>query len=264
MSHTTKENVYCQAAFTQEVWSLAVKVKDAYEEGKLKQHKLSQRNLLTTPDFKQHYFLPLHYLELSFQEACLQLVVDRQLSLSEMKEWCNKHQALSTVKSSFVRCTGTRNWEEAVRRFEAFADEDRLAQLIHLNFRKQIPEPFRDFCQAAVNSENPTAVDCYTVIKECTSGYILQDDPTDPTATKIKEAISCYTGANLIIAHIPSIYSYSHLSFYHFSLQKKPVWSIINLDTTCDVIEWEIVLLAFRGQLSQMLLTKWLLGGLSI
>lgn len=205
MSRTTKENVYCQAAFTQEVWNLAVKVMDTYEEGKLKHQKLSQRNLVATPDFKQHYFLPLHHLEPKFQGEMLQLLAECQLSLSEMKERCTKHRALATIKSSFVRCTGARNWEDAVHRFEAFTDEVRLAQFVLLNFRKQIPEPFRDYCQAALNSENSTAVDCYTVVKEGTTGYVLQADPTALTAARIKQAISCYTGANLIIAQIPPV-----------------------------------------------------------
>ncbi len=116
---------------------------------------------------------------------------------------CNKHRALSTVKSSFVRCTGTQNWEAVVRRFEAFADEDSLAQFIHLNSHKQIPEPFRNFCQAAVNSKNQTAVDCYTVVKEGTSGYVLQADPTALSETKIKETISCYTEQS----HIRQVYN---------------------------------------------------------
>ena len=221
MSRTTKENVYCQAAFTQEVWNVAVKVMDMtftqevwnvavkvmdmYEEGNLKQQKLSQRHLLATPEFKQHYFLPLHHLKPPFQEDTLQLVANRQLSLSEMKEACNKHRAMTGIKRSFMRCTNTQSWDEAVSRFGAFADEGRLAQFTCLNFHKQIPEPFRDYCQSALNSENPTAVDCYTVAKEGTSGYVLQADTTSLTAARIKQAISCYMGANLIITHIPQV-----------------------------------------------------------
>lgn len=62
MSRTTRENIFCQASFQKEVWCHATTVMNMYEQGKLKDQKLSQENLTTTPEVKQH-FLPLHHLD---------------------------------------------------------------------------------------------------------------------------------------------------------------------------------------------------------
>lgn len=211
MSRTTRENIICQSSFAQPVWDLAVQVMDLYEEGKLKQQKLSQKNLTVTPEFKQQHFLPLHHLEETFQAQVLQRVINQDYSLPELKEACNSQRGMITIKKAFVRCTNTRNWDEAVDRFGAFADEGRLAQFVHLSFQKQIPDPFRNYCQAALSSEHPTAVDCFTVARNGAQGYVLHANPTTLTAAQIKAAVNSYTGAHLIVAHIPQVFRVSQL-----------------------------------------------------
>ena len=135
----------------------------------------------------------------------LQQVVNRDQSLAEMKEACARYRSLTILKKSFVRCTNTRNWEHAVSRFRMHADEARLSQFQHLNFNKGIPQVFRDYCQAALSSRSRQDVDCYTVTYNETKGYVLQADTTVLTAERLKEAVSVYQGANIIIAHIPQV-----------------------------------------------------------
>ncbi len=211
MSRTTRDNIFCQAAFSEGVWSLATEVMNMYEDGQLKGQKLSRKNLLTTPEFKQQHFQPLHHLDPLYQQRMLQQLVDRDQSLSEMKEACSKHRSLSILKTSFVRCTNVRNWEDAVSRFSLFAVESRLSQFQHLSFNKGIPQVFRDYCQAALSSRNAQAVDCYTVTCNEIKGYVIQADTTVLTAERIKEAVSTYQGANIIVAHIPKVLVIFHL-----------------------------------------------------
>ena len=45
MSRTSKENLFCQAAFPRSVWELAVKVMNMFENGEIKNQKLSKKNL---------------------------------------------------------------------------------------------------------------------------------------------------------------------------------------------------------------------------
>ena len=49
MSRTSKENLFCQAAFPRSVWELAVKVMNMFEDGELKNQKLSKKKPVLDP-----------------------------------------------------------------------------------------------------------------------------------------------------------------------------------------------------------------------
>lgn len=125
-----------------------------------------------------------------------------------MKQQCSEHRTLVNTKKAFVRCTNTHNWDEAKRCFPSFANESRLTQFLHLSFTKGAPEVFCDYCQAALNSTNVTPVDCYTIIKNGATGYVLQPDSMAITAARVREAVASYQGANIIVAHIPQVSLY--------------------------------------------------------
>ena len=61
MSRTQRENIFIQE---KDVWEVAIKVMNAFERGDLKDQKLNQKQLITTPDFKLHFFQALHNLKL--------------------------------------------------------------------------------------------------------------------------------------------------------------------------------------------------------
>ena len=82
MSRTSKENLFCQAAFPKGVWELAVQVMNMFENGEIKDQKLSKKNLLSTPRMKQNHFVPLHHLETIFQESALEKVLRQEFSTS--------------------------------------------------------------------------------------------------------------------------------------------------------------------------------------
>ena len=130
----------------------AVIVMDKHQEGKLKDQKLSRKNLIAAPEFKQQYLLPLHHLDASFQRSTLQLVIEKAMSLAELKDACTKFRTLEAIEKAFVRCTGMRNWQEVVEHFPSHSDESRLRQFQELNFRHQVPEVFKHYCQAALDS----------------------------------------------------------------------------------------------------------------
>ena len=93
MSRTSKENLFCQAAFPRSVWELAVKVMNMFENGEIKNQKLSKKNLCSTPRMKQNHFVPLHHLDTSFQESALEKVLCKELSLNELKIHCQTYRA---------------------------------------------------------------------------------------------------------------------------------------------------------------------------
>lgn len=98
-------------------------VMNAYERGELKDQKLNRKQLISTPEFKQHLFQPLHNLPADFQASVLQQVNDNKLSLAEMKSSAMEFRSKEQVRKSFVRLTGVKTFEEARVRFPAFSSE---------------------------------------------------------------------------------------------------------------------------------------------
>lgn len=62
MSRTMCEKIFTQASFIPPVWDLACSVIEMFENGQLKNQKLSKKNLVAKPEFKQHHFQCLHNL----------------------------------------------------------------------------------------------------------------------------------------------------------------------------------------------------------
>ena len=91
MSQTMCENIFTQAAFALSVWGLTWKVIEMYEDGKLKNQKLSKKCMVEKPEFKQHNFQCLHNLSPELQQEVLQEVIDDTVSLDEMKKKVNSY-----------------------------------------------------------------------------------------------------------------------------------------------------------------------------
>ena len=73
-----------------------MRVIELFENGQLKQQKLSKKSLVTAkPEFKQHHFQCLHNIEPSFQRGVLQKVVNREITFDEMKKRANEFRSLA-------------------------------------------------------------------------------------------------------------------------------------------------------------------------
>jgi hypothetical protein len=134
-----------------------------YEDGALKDQKLHKKHLTSIPEFKQHLLQPLHNLNAEFQLHVLQEVVDENISLKELKVEAVKFRGLEAIRKAFVRCTSSQSWDDATRKYEAFTTEDRLMQFMKLDFRHDIPDTFKAYCQSAISSELPTSGDVKVV-----------------------------------------------------------------------------------------------------
>ena len=109
---------------------------DAYEKGELKDQKLNRKQLMCTPEFKQHHLQPLHNLPGDFQETVLQQVNENVFSLAEMKSKANIFKAKENVHKLFVRLTGLTTWEEACICFPDFSAEMHLNSFYPLSVQK--------------------------------------------------------------------------------------------------------------------------------
>jgi len=143
-----------QATFAPLVWEKAVKVMEIFEDGKLKNQKLSKKSLISKPEFKQHHFQCLHNLLPSFQEQILQQISDGKIILEEVKMQSNNFRALENVNRVFARATTTNlSWEEARNRFPWHTSEENISQFIDLNFNKGVPDSFQSCIQAVLKGE---------------------------------------------------------------------------------------------------------------
>ena len=123
--------MYCQASFSKEAWTPTVKIMDLFEQGKIKDQKLSIHQLTSKPDFKQQYLQPVQYLPDSFKLQILTSVAEKDMSFSELKKAGSDYRAeqavQKAVQKAFCKCTNT-TWEGAWRRYPLFITKDRLQQ----------------------------------------------------------------------------------------------------------------------------------------
>ena len=99
-SRTQRENIICQTGFVKKVYEKMQAVMNMYEDGAIKDQKLNKKHLIAVLEFKQHLLQPLHNLKPSFQSATLQRIIDREISLKEMKA---NFIHLKVCKAQFLR-----------------------------------------------------------------------------------------------------------------------------------------------------------------
>lgn len=69
-SRSQRDNVFAQASLSKAVWALTVKIMDAFEAGELKDQRLSKKQLMAKPEFKQQNLQPVQSLPPAFQVRC--------------------------------------------------------------------------------------------------------------------------------------------------------------------------------------------------
>lgn len=173
---------------------------DMYKKGELKGQKLSKRQLLCKPGFKQHLLQPLHHLPVEFQEEMLGNVTSKTMSLQEMKCSAEKFRSVEIVKKRFLCITNSKNWEEASARFPDFVTPHKLEQFLPLNFKKGIPEVFRNYCDAALSNNTPVA----SAGSEDRALLVCGEFSTI-TIQDIQGVWPKFSGANLIVTSASSV-----------------------------------------------------------
>ena len=121
----------------------------------------------------------------------------------------------SFLSQSCYDCSGSQsiyamhmfsNWEDAVSRFSMFTSEDRLAKFTALNFKQSIPNPFRAYCQSALNLQTPSQESVKVTDEEVRVAAVC-GPLIALSAEKLKEADPAYPGAQLILAKAPKVFN---------------------------------------------------------
>ena len=85
--------------------------------------------------------MPLQGLEQASKEDLLQKVVQRKLSLKEMRQAADNIKKKKIVVSAFLKFTGEEDWESLQKRFPRHATEEKLAQFKGVPLKKNKDSP---------------------------------------------------------------------------------------------------------------------------
>lgn len=180
---------------------------DLFEQAKLKGQKLKLSTLLTKPEFKQQYLAPIRSLEEEEQCQLLQKLINREISLQQLKGEADRVKQVRALHTAFLRLTNTETWEEAKQQFPHFATDEQMNKFMLCDLKKAVPKTFMDFCQRAKDSvaeEIATESDLYpfSVSIGAVTVTVVSSKLTEITGQKIRRSTRIFQGANLTIASV--------------------------------------------------------------
>ena len=135
------------------------------------------------------------------QEEVLGAVVKKEISLTELKEEAGKHRDQLQIRKAFCRSTNS-TWEEALQRFPHHTRADRLYQFLRLNFRNNIPEAFRSYCQAALQSEEQSVNSADNYTHDGSTAYCVCHSSLTISHTDIRNSKVPFSGCHLFVVDV--------------------------------------------------------------
>ena len=166
-------------------------------------------SLLIKPEFKQQYLAPIRALDENDQCLLLQKVIEKKISLAELKEESVRLKHLQSLRLAFVRLTNADSWENAHNQFPQFAKDEQLLKFIHLDIKKSIPKSLSDFCLRAKHSADTapleSTTDTLTITQNTVCTRVLREKFTEISGTKIKKVDASFVGANLTLTCIEEV-----------------------------------------------------------
>ena len=207
MSRTQKENIFAQSLFSNTIWAKVTKVIDFFEAGVLKDQKLNKKHAISAPELKQHHLQPLCRLPSKIQSNLLDAVINKTYSLKEMKVKADEYRQMEHIKKAFVKCTNSMSWECAESMYPNFTNN--LSQFKSLIFRKpnEIPEVFKTYCQAALNSKSDDLTGTSINVKKVGDFRItlIKGQIQSMSLREIRDVDKLYNGAHLILTNVSKV-----------------------------------------------------------
>ena len=145
MSKTHRDAIFSQAAMAKPVWTLAVEVMDLFKKAKLKGQKLKLSSLMSEPDFKQQYLVPIRTLPENEQCSLLKRVIDGEISIANLKGEAGSIKQMECLKKAFLKLVNVETWAEAEESMPQFATTDQLQKFSKINLKHGIPPSFSEY-----------------------------------------------------------------------------------------------------------------------
>lgn len=191
---------------------------DLYEKFKLKDQKPPCGLKISKPEFKQQYLAPLRRLSLNDQCSLLLQCKNKEISLNELKKEADMLKKLVALKNTFCKLTNAKSWEDAQAQFQSFASERELQKFISLDFSKEVPPSFVNFCRRAKSAVENEQLDIeHHVVKyQGLIACILQQKLDELSGHAITSAYSKFHGADMIFLAVTEVRIY--YCSVHFNL----------------------------------------------
>ena len=176
---------------------------DLFEQGRLKGQKLSLSSLISKPQFKQQYLTPIRTLSQADQMSILQKVIDKQITILEVKKVASDLKCISGLKLAFLKLTNCELWDIASELYPPYATEAQLKRFTGINLKIGIPNSFQEFCRRAKSTTESTQSDreeaLFTI---CKSGIpltvnILRARFTEVSGARIQSRQPAFSGIDL-------------------------------------------------------------------
>ena len=128
---------------------------------------------------------------------------------NKYKTWCecNINRILTVCIYILHRCVNKSSWEEAEQSFPAFTDEKRLRTFVGLPTKGGVPQPLKDYCEAAKKSTKMSDADqtVQTVTKDGSMAIFVPGSFKSVSGDGLISKIPTYKGVKLIIACIDDV-----------------------------------------------------------
>ena len=180
-----------------------MQVMDGFEDGRLKDQKLSRKQNISKPEFRQPYIQPIQCLPADFQLEKLQLV-DKKIPLSQLKEEASKYRSMKSIKKAFRSVTNVSSWDEAVQRFPSHTSASVLESFCHLSFQKLIPQSFISFCQSALQESITDSDENDHLVHNDVLAFFVKVSFKEATLSKIRSG-NKFMGAHLSFVRLTKV-----------------------------------------------------------
>ena len=143
---------------------------------------------------------PVGCLSLNDQCSLLLRCKNKEISLNELKEEADMLKKLEALKNSFYKLTNAKSWEDVQAQFQSFASECELQKFLLLDFSKEVPSSFVNFCHRAKSTvENEQSdIEHHVVKHQGLVACILQQNLDELSGHAITSAYSEFHGADMI------------------------------------------------------------------
>jgi len=228
IKNTQIDTIFFQASLPKEVWDLTVEVMDHFEQADLRGQTRNFSNLICKPEFRQNYLTPIRTLAVEDQCSLLQKVINRTISLAEMKNEAAEMKKMIILRKAFVKCTSSQTWENAKQKFPFYATDNQLKRFVKVDVQKEVPQSFMDFCRRAAGEEGDHGSAIHNSVHFNTAvGFAIDSKISELNSHRIKQVFSNFYGAKLSIItcadvsimHEKSLILYIHNSRADYVIQ---------------------------------------------
>ena len=179
---------------------------DEFESGKLKGQKLTKKQLMKKPEVKATQFQCLLPLKEAIQERLLQKLIEKEITLKEMKAQAEKEKKIA-LKTKFLHLTNCSKWEEAEVRFPHHATVKQLEQFLTVEIAHGTPQVFQQFCASAVKwqSTSEESVPAATFPMKCHIVEVSQAAGSFNPAQVVSHPGFDESGASLFLGYLEKV-----------------------------------------------------------